>query len=593
MKFTQIPNINYVWGHLIIEELVRQGISHFFLSSGSRSTPLVVAVAENKKTKSFIHFDERGTAYYALGLTAATKKPAVIITTSGTAVANLLPAVVEASKKKLPLVLLTADRPPELRHTGANQTIEQMGIFGQFVRFQFDLPCPTLDIPPEVILTTMDQAVYRALHHLPGPVHINCMFREPLVPIKTRIPLTDYFKNLQNWLANERPYTQYVPVQKSLNSVNLNQIAHQINNIKHGIIVVGKLNSLQEKSAVLKLSEKINWPIFPDITSGLRLGSSPAQVIHYFDQILLSDDFAKKIKIDGILHLGGRMTSQRYYQYLDRIHPLNYLMVINHPLRNDPSHKITLRMETHIEKFCTTLIPLIPSRDNSLTKILKTASQQIKKTLDQVLLGQTTSSLSEPSVCRLISKYLPKDSGLFLANSLPIREMNMYASEEGEPVTVGANRGASGIDGTVASACGFTVGLNQPVTLLIGDLAMLHDLNSLSIVRTLSRPLVIVIFNNHGGGIFSFLSISQFPHVFEKYFGTPHNLSFSKAAQMFDLHYNQPKTQKEFIKFYQRALKQKSSAVIEIITNRQDNVELCRRLQAKIVTRLGKFFKKI
>src|SRR3989338_5909100 len=173
MNIRLSPNINFLWANLIVEELIRNGTDHFFLSPGSRCAPLTLAVAANSKAKNCIHFDERGVAFRALGFTSATHQSSVIISTSGTAAANFLPAVIEASKKKLPLIILTADRPPELRKTGAVQTIEQVGLFGEYVHWQMDLPCPTLEISPKMILTTIDQALYRARTSVAGPVHIN------------------------------------------------------------------------------------------------------------------------------------------------------------------------------------------------------------------------------------------------------------------------------------------------------------------------------------------------------------------------------------------------------------------------------------
>ena len=177
-------NINHCWGTLIIEELSRLGVDYFCVAPGSRSSPLVIALAQNKKVKSFIHFDERGLAFHAMGYAAATKKPVVLICTSGTAAANFYPAIIEASKKKLPLIVLTADRPPELRQTGATQTIDQVGLYGKYVQWATDMPCPDLKINPEFVLTTIDQAWYQAVRKH-GIVHINCMFRQPLTLFQT------------------------------------------------------------------------------------------------------------------------------------------------------------------------------------------------------------------------------------------------------------------------------------------------------------------------------------------------------------------------------------------------------------------------
>src|SRR3989339_1223189 len=280
-------NINHLWGKLIIEELIRCGVEYFCIAPGSRSGPLVVAVAQNKRAKSCIHFDERGLAYYALGLTASSGKTACLITTSGTAAANLFPAVVEASKKKLSLIILTADRPPELRNTGANQTIDQVKIFGGYARFFFDLPCPTQEISLETVLTTVDQAVYRSRANFPGPVHINCMFRQPLAPIPEKGFTPGNLKLLSPWLRNSLPWTRYTFYEKSLSSEELKSFAQELSAIKRGIVAVGKLRNEEEEKSVLALARTLQWPVFADITSGLRLKSNDEMVIHYFDQLLL------------------------------------------------------------------------------------------------------------------------------------------------------------------------------------------------------------------------------------------------------------------------------------------------------------------
>lgn len=345
MIATASPNINHLWADLMIEELIRNGIDTFCISPGSRSTPLTVAVARHPKAQSFIHFDERGSAFRALGIAAATHHPCVIITTSGTAAANLFPAIIEASKKKLPLIVLTADRPPELRSTGAHQTIDQVKMYGDYVRWQFDMPCPTTDIAPEFVLTTIDQAISRAMDNPNGPTHINCMYRELQELEEVKPAWKSYLKSISAWQKNSDAYTQYVVSKPQLQRADLDLIVAKIKGIKSGIIVVGKLSDTQEQKNVLKLAEKLNWPIFPDVVSGLRLGITHKNIISYFDQILLSSKFQTKYKPDGILHLGGRITSKRWYQYMEKVAPSQYIMALSHPLRNDPLHNVTTRVQ--------------------------------------------------------------------------------------------------------------------------------------------------------------------------------------------------------------------------------------------------------
>lgn len=573
--------LNYLWARLIVEELIRNGVDYFCIAPGSRSSPLAISMAEHPKSKMITHFDERGLAFHALGYSSATGKPGVVLTTSGTAVANLFPAIVEASKKKVPLIILSADRPVELRQTGAHQTINQVNIFGEYVRFFVDMPAPTADIPPGFVLTTVDQAIARSKGELKGPVHLNCQFREPLIPVKTQHIPKSYLQKISAWEHSSEPFTLYT--QSSIRSISIEfkTVAQKINAIKNGLVVVGKLANQDERETVLKLSEKLNWPIFADGVSGLRLGNSHKNVIHYFDQVLLSEKIKSKFGVDGILHFGGRITSKRFYEFLNAQDLKSYIMVLNHPLRNDPFHNVTVRVQDTAGNFCTQILKHLKSRVATQTlSLLKSFSQKIDQRIDQELAKDK--NLSEVFIARAISKMIPRDHNLFLSNSLPIREIDMYASPRGEKITIGSNRGASGIDGIIASAIGFANATRKPTTLLIGDLAFLHDLNSLAMLSQIQVPVHIVVLNNQGGGIFNFLPIANQKNVFEKIFALSHNLHFENAAKMFHLNYENPETKNAFESVYKKTLLSKTSSLIEINTEREENVRFIQSIQANI-----------
>jgi 2-succinyl-5-enolpyruvyl-6-hydroxy-3-cyclohexene-1-carboxylate synthase len=590
MKLRSSPNINYLWANLMIEELIRNGVDYYCISPGSRSSPLAWAVANHKNASAHVHWDERGSAFHALGYVSAARKACAIITTSGTAAANLFPAIIEASKKKIPLIVITADRPPELRFTGAHQTIDQTKIYGEHVRWYFDLPCPTPDIPPEFILTTIDQAVSRAKGNPGGPVHLNCMFREPLAPIKKAFRASTSTPSMKTWQAGNSPYTKYLLPKFDLVQSDINQILSTIGKIRSGIIVAGKLSTLKEQRAVLKMSERLNWPIFPDISSGLRLGQLHKNVIHYFDQILLSDNLQKHFPVDGIFHFGGRMTSRRWYDYVQAIVPEHYIMALKHPLRNDPLHNVTLRIHGDVGSLANALLKKIPQRKSN--KLLSKL-QKLNSCVDQAIenyFGKTR-EINEPQTARLITQHIPAQTALFVASSMPIREIDTYGVPTKNSVLCDANQGASGIDGTIATAIGFDVGLQKRTTLLIGDLAFLYDLNSLGMARALKHPLVIVVLNNNGGGIFSFLPVNNRSREFEKFFGTPHNLTFHAAADLFDLNYCQPETPEQFVQSYSVALKSRTTTIIEIRSNRARNLEIHDKLQDTIKKAIRKILK--
>lgn len=573
-------NINILWGSLLVEELARNEITYFCLSPGSRSTPLTVAVARNESVQHIICYDERAAAFHALGYARATGKPAVLISTSGTAVANYLPAVIEASVDAIPMLVLSADRPPELRETGANQTIRQPEIYGDYVRWHFDLPCPDTKIPPSMVLTTADQAVHRARRSPAGPVHLNCMFREPLAPVSVKVP-QEYLEPLEGWRNSQRPYTIYSKTITLPEPESFREIADVIRQAERGLLVAAALRFREEREAVRHLARMLKWPVFPDILSGLRFDGSLKNAAHYFDQLLLSGKMMRRIRPDVILHIGGRLTSKRFLQFIGEQAGCDYLLAADQPFRQDPEHKVTMRIDSNIEKFCRQLeSELAGSPLPEPESFVPEKSRRIAEIIEKFVMK--SDKLSEPAVTRIISRDIPSDQALFLASSMPVREMDMYGDAGNSFIPVAANRGASGIDGTIATAAGFAAGQRKPVTLLIGDLAFLHDLNSLSLLRTISFPVIIVLVNNRGGGIFSFLPISQFDDIFEKFFGTPHDFEPGRAADLFGLEYHLAGSLQDFREIYRRAVKEQKSAVIEIRTDRNENLMLHKELQAKI-----------
>ncbi len=572
--------LNALWGSLVVEELIRCGVEYFCISPGSRSTPLTIAVARHKRAKSIICYDERGAAFHALGYARATQKPAALICTSGTALANYFPAIIEASIEHLPMLVLSADRPPELRETGANQTIRQPGMFGDYLRWQFDFPCPDSHIPLTMILTTIDQAVYKSRTAPGGVAHLNFMFREPFVSTLTE---TSPPGNLpERWQNSSTPFTMYSQPIKQPSNNAIGTVAGLIRQSKRGILSVGRIETPAEIAAIKQLADRLQWPVFADITSGLRLGSRDGCFIPFFDQLLLCEKFSG-LQPDTIIHIGGKMVSKRWLQFAGRQRDARFVVAANHPDRYDPNNQITHRIDGDIALFCHELTAHLPADagQSDWLNAWKTGSDIAGQIVD-IFVAESLASLSEIITIHLISRHIHSDSGLFLSSSLPIREMDMFAASDGPAVRVAANRGASGIDGTIAAATGFAAGLPAPATLVMGDLAFLHDLNSLTLLTQVAQPVIIVVLNNRGGGIFHFLPIAGEKDVFEKYFATPHNYDFRNAAKLFKLRYLNPKNLGEFVKGYQRWQKSGTRGVIEIFSDREDNVNQHKALQTQI-----------
>lgn len=574
------PNINRVWADLIVEELVRNGIDFFCIAPGSRSTPLTTAVAAHPKARHRVHFDERGTAFCALGYGRATRRPAVWITTSGTALANGYPAIVEAAADGVPMLLLTADRPPELRQTGANQTIDQVKLFGDYTRWFFDLPTPTVDIDPAMVLTTIDQAIYRARRTPGGPVHLNCMFREPLAPTPDGRDYEPYLAGLASWMEQGHPFTHYAKATPQVDERDIETVWSHLEGVSRGVVVAGKLETRAQGEAVVRLAHRLGWPLFPDIGSHVRLGKAEAANtrIGLYDLLLSNFTFRAEQVPEAVLHVGGRATSKWLAQWLKQHRPDPYLVVNENPARLDPNHHVTHRVESDVVAFCERSMDRAGSAspDTPWLGMWREAEAEARQTLS--VFYEVEEALSEPLVAHLVAHHSPEGRGLVLASSMPVRDMDMFAPTDGPMLPVAANRGASGIDGLVATTVGFGEGLGQPVTLLTGDLALLHDLNSLAMLR--DRPVVVVVINNDGGGIFHFLPIAEHEEVFEPFFGTPHGLTFEAAADLFGVAYQHPATPEAFVEAYQAACDQPTGSIIEVTTGRAANHALHRRLLA-------------
>lgn len=579
----QTAKLNTYWSSLIIEELIRQGCNYFCISPGSRSTPLTIAVAQNSKAISKIFYDERGSAFHALGYSKATGIPAVLICTSGTAAANYYPAIVEAFQDSIPLIILTADRPSELRDSGANQTIDQVKIYGDFVNWYFEMPAPTENISPKFLLTTIDQAYFKAIGFPKGPVHINCQYREPFYDND----ISEFSKivTMQKWKTSERPFTTYKLGET--NDIANDNFIELFNSVDRGIILAGKLKNSYEYDAVLSLANQMNWPILPDITSRFRGNSKSDTIIEYYDLLLLSEMFKNALRPKMVIQFGKRFISKRLLMYLNDLKPENYVLVEESSNRYDPMHIVSDRIITNISHFCENIISQTnKKKDKNYVAKLIDFNNKVGNFLKNYF--NQNVKISEISIARTISRLLPDNSGMFLASSMPVRDMDMFAIKKDRKIFVTANRGASGIDGSIASAIGFAQGINSNVTLLLGDLAFIHDLNSLHQLSETEHQIIMVLINNQGGGIFSFLPIANQTDNFEKYFATPHKMTFKNAAKLFNLDYFFPQSISDLQKNYKSAINLKNSTIIELHINRNENLRLHQNLYNKIVEILEK-----
>lgn len=559
LKGLRFSHINEAWAYVLVDRLHRvHGVQDLCIAPGSRSAPLVLAAARYRRDHPDValhtHFDERGLAFFALGLAKSGRRPVAIVTTSGTAVANLHPAIAEAFEDHLPLVAVSADRPEELHGCGANQTINQQGIFATHTRAELRLPAPDPAWSAGRLARELDDALGR-LHGVDaGPVHINAPFREPLYGAPDQ-------QDLSAWLADLEHGTHRNPA--PLEPPSLDGLTGPL------LLVAGRLDA-DEADAVLALGRRLGIPIVADIGSQLRLLRDP-NVLEAPDALFASPRGRTALKaVEQVLQFGGRLTGKRLNQWLSAFGGQRWL-VSRHSAYLDPGHK-AVPIQADIPSFCRKLVaPRQP--DLGLTPIVRELSARVDDLLAE--------HFSELAAARILSEEIPPSMALLAGNSLSIRLMDMLARPRLGNRCV-TNRGASGIDGLLATACGFVHGYSGGLTLLLGDLSLLHDLNSLALAARATNPLVIVVLNNDGGGIFNLLPAREQGESFETLFQLPHGLDFQQAAAQFDLPYAHPASASGLRAAYVEACSRAGCTLIELRFPAAQSAELLQELGRRL-----------
>ena len=538
---SQHATFNHVWSSLLLEEFFRLGVRDIALAPGSRSAPLTMAAAAHQGFRRHLHFDERGLGFMALGLAKGSNRPVAVIMTSGTAVANLWPAVAEAQLTGVPLIILSADRPHELIDNGANQAIDQQGIFGRYPVYQQNLPSPTPTIPAAFVLSSVDQALAKQAL-TPGVVHFNCMYPEPLYPGEHYQDFSDYLAPLGDWLGSRKPWSPWQQNEPSCPP----QAEWEPFRQQRGIVVAGRITDPKQAQAAAALAEQLGWPLLADLQSQIRFDSR--NLIH-MDMALNDPAFVAELgRAEVLLQFGARLVSKRLGQFIKHHSWQDYWLVDPQPARLDPDYRLRNRLLCSASAFAAAHPVTTQAPWHTLAELQHNASQQIAAACEH---------FSELGVCHRLNRLI--EGQLFVGNSMPARLMDMLGEPGKGPSRVMTNRGASGIDGLIATAYGFAQSIEQdsdePTTLLLGDLSALHDLNSLALLSKASRPLVVILLNNDGGSIFRMLPVPTEGELLESYYRLPHGLSFEHAAAMFGLAYRAPTTLAEFEHDYRTALK--------------------------------------
>ncbi|EIJ67308.1 2-succinyl-5-enolpyruvyl-6-hydroxy-3-cyclohexene-1-carboxylic-acid synthase [Pasteurella bettyae] len=559
-----VSTFNRCWSKVILETLTRHGVKHICIAPGSRSTPLTLEanrLQDQHRINIHTHWDERGLGFFALGLAKSSKMPVAVIVTSGTAAANLYPAIVEARQTGINLIVLTADRPDELIECGANQAILQENMFANYPVASVNLPRPSQDYVVTWLISTLDHACHQQKQQA-GVVHINVPFAEPLYDAnEDEIDSHPWLAPVQRWLTHNKPWAEHQSLQEEV-------VMHEhwdYWRTKRGVIVVGRLTP-EQGMGITTWANTMGWVVLTDIQSGVEAS------LPYADIWLANKTVREKLlQADLVLQLGHGFISKRINQFLADFDG-EYWIVDESVQRVDPYHHIHTRFTAKVHHWLRSHPPLRQKpwllEPLALSKFCASFIEQ-----------QVGGNLNEASLAHHIARILPNNGVLFLGNSLFVRLADALAKlPEGYPVVT--NRGASGIDGLLATAAGVGIGSNQPVVAMIGDVSALYDLNSFALFKNVTQPTIIFLINNNGGAIFDMLPVDA--SVKSDLYRMPHHTEFSQAASMFDLKYARPYTWADLSSVLKQAYARKEATVIEIKVGPTDGSNIYKRLIEQI-----------
>jgi 2-succinyl-5-enolpyruvyl-6-hydroxy-3-cyclohexene-1-carboxylate synthase len=560
-----------------VDELARCGMRAACTSPGSRNTPLLLSLAREERLRCHSHVDERCAGFFALGLAKASGLPVAVTCTSGTAVANLLPAVIEAHEARVPLLVLTADRPPELRENGAGQAIDQLKLFGDAAKWFFDVGIH--DATPERLRwmrTLACRAYWTALDGRPGAVHLNFALREPLVT-EEQLP-NDTTGRPDGAPYLSRPHTRLVARSKP------SALDELVSGARRGVIVAGRHErNTPLGKAVAAFAQTAGWPLLADPLSGARRG--PAAVAHY-DALLREESFARWATPDLVVRVGDLPVSKPLRSWLADLDGVRQVALDPEGTWQDPASVLSHCLAVDPIEALSQATDALPPAEEDWLSSWRSADELAAEAIRGALGGH---DLSEPSVAGELGVLLAENATLFVASSMPVRDIETFWPVRSDPPRALCNRGANGIDGTVSSAFGAAASGEGPVVLLIGDVALAHDIGGLLAARRTATKLTIVLIDNDGGGIFDFLPVSLASmaredgtartgqeDLYTTHVATPTGLDFSQAAALFGLAHEQAQDVAGFRAALERAMARAESSIVEVRTARPDNVELHR-----------------
>jgi 2-succinyl-5-enolpyruvyl-6-hydroxy-3-cyclohexene-1-carboxylate synthase len=555
-------SINNTNAQNFISELVKSGVRHFCIGSGRRSIILAHAINTHPLAELYTHFDERALGFFALGIAKAQNKPTALLVTSGTALANLYPSIIEARMSHTPLIILAANRPEEMIDSGSNQTIDQTKIFAPYIQHEL-----SLNFSDAYLNSSHFEKAASRLYHLATTYDvslINAAFREPLTCSATPIKV------------NETPTkTTLTKTTNTLESESLYEISHKINNAKNPLIIVGEIKD--GSSLIFKLAEQLQAPLFLDILCNLRNQLEHPCHIPFFEQIISSERSRKIINPDLVLHFGKRCVSKKLLAHLK---PNEYLQIDASSDRLDPQNLVTERVCINPQEFCSLLIDKVRQKpENTMLKSLKSLSTRAKSRFYEYV--HTYKELDELYFFYTLMNHPIDEYQMFFGNSMPIRYANTLFFPYSQIEKVFANRGSSGIDGNIATALGLHSQATGPTICILGDLTALYDFNSFMIDYKNPLPILFIVFNNHEGGIFHHFDTGLDKKRLEECVSLKHTTDFKSLAKSFNLQYFCPEKRENLESQLICALNSQA-ALMEIKVDAKLSASHFKELQKKI-----------
>ena len=542
-----------------VDELFNLGVREAVFSPGSRSTALAMLFEEYKKYDTYVNIDERSAAFFALGIAKANRRPVVLVCTSGSAAAHHFPAITEAKTSRIPLIILTADRPAELQFVGAPQTLDQTRFFGNFVNHFENLEAPQPQAknfwtyPRKVA----QRAFLSALDQMAGPVQINVPLRDPLVP---ELKSENYEKG-----RSKLPFKFF----KGQQSASFDEALLS----SKTLILAGANSSENYSESLLKLAEHLKAPILADPLSNLRNHNSPF-VMDSYDAFLANDDLKTDLKAESILLFGQMPVSKRLQQFIALNDDAEFIQVDPALAYRNPSLTTTITVQSNVATFANSIQKV--NQDFSYLEKWQKAQEKMRHQLEKV--AQEENPFEGRFVQELQKHLKALDAQLLVSNSMEIRDIDYWWKKEDSKVRILGNRGVNGIDGTESTALGIAT-TGKPTVLLTGDLSMLHDLNGLIIGKTHELNLTIVLFNNDGGGIFHHLAQKGVPN-FDYLFSTPHGLNFEGLAELTGLDYHLVSNYADFGQQFETSICQPGIHLLEIKTDKDLSLALHKKYTA-------------